>query len=173
MDHRGGLPAQGLTQGAKFVFRVADQHIVLRVENEKSDLLLGKKGFAGTRHPQLERRLIQQIGLVAQEQVVGDGVLSKVDAALVLDLLHLEGHEHRQALGGEGAKGVDFSHPDGQCRVEAVHLLELEHRHLAHLLAGHRLDRLRVALQLLIGIRHDDQGEDAEHHPLVAGGQVV
>ena len=28
-------------------------------------------------------------------------------------------------------------------------------------------------MQLLIGIRHDDQGQDAEHHPLVPGGQVV
>ena len=173
MDHRGGLPAQGLTQGAKFVFRVADQHIVLRVEDEKSDLLLGEKGLAGTRHPQLERRLIQQIGLVAQEQVVGDGVLPKVNAALVLDLLHLEGHEHRQALGGEGANGVDCPHTDGQSRVESVHLLEFQHRHLAHISSSHRLDGLRVALQLFVAVRHDDQCQDAEHHPLVSSGQVV
>ena len=44
---------------------------------------------------------------------------------------------------------------------------------MAHLFPGHRLDGLCVTLQLLIGIRHDDQRQDAEHHPLVAGGQVV
>ena len=104
---------------------------------------------------------------------MGNGVLPKVNASLVLDLLHLKGDEHRQTLGGEGAEGVDFAHPDGQGRVEAVKLLELEYRKLAHMLSCHGKHRLGVAVKLLLGVGGDRQGNHRKHHALVAGGEVV
>ena len=58
---------------------------------------------------------------------------SKVNAALILDLLDLEGDEYGQGFRGEGAEGVDFPHPDGQGGVQAIKLLELEHLSLIHI----------------------------------------
>lgn len=40
---------------------------------------------------------------------MGNGIFSKVDTALVLDFLHLKGHEHGKALGGEGTESIDLS----------------------------------------------------------------
>ena len=39
--------------------------------------------------------------------------------------------------------------------------------------APHRLQRFGVAVELLLAVRHVDEGDQAEHHALVAGGQVV
>ena len=104
---------------------------------------------------------------------MGNGVLSKVNAALVLDLLYLKGDEYRQTLGGEGTKGVDFPRTDGQGGIQAVELLELEHRKLAHMLSSHGEYGFGIAVKLLLGIGGDGQGHHREHHPLVAGGEVV
>ena len=101
---------------------------------------------------------------------MGNGVLSEVDAAPVHDLLHLEGHEHGQTLGGQGAEGVDLPGADGQDRVQTVDLLVFQHRQLAP--PGQGAYLLCVGVKLLLGIGSDDQGEDGLHHPLVAGGQV-
>ncbi len=104
---------------------------------------------------------------------MGNGVLSKVNAALILDLLDLEGDEYRQAFRGEGAEGVDFPHPNGQGGVQAVKLLELEHRKLAHVLSRHREHRFGVAVKLLLGVGGDRQGNHRKHHALVTGGEIV
>ena len=101
---------------------------------------------------------------------MGNGVLPEVDAAPVHDLLHLEGHEHGQTLGGQGAEGVDLPCPDGQDRVQTVDLLVFQHRQLAP--PGQGAYLLRVGVKLLLGVGGDDKGENSLHHPLVAGGQV-
>ena len=101
---------------------------------------------------------------------MGDGILPKVDAAPVHDLLHLEGHEHGQAFGGQGAESVNLPCPDGQDRVQTVDLLVFQYRQLAP--PGQGAYLLCVGVKLLLGIGSDDQGEDGLHHPLVAGGQV-
>ena len=91
-------------------------------------------------------------GVVIIHEVVGDGVLSKVNAALVLDLLYLKGDEHRQTFGSEGAERIDFPRPDGQGRVQPVKLLEFQHRKLAHMLPRHGEHRFGVAVKLLLGV---------------------
>ena len=143
------------------------------MEHKKRDQLLGAEGLARAGDAQQEGRLVQKVRLVAHDEVVGNGVLSKVNAALILDLLYLEGDEYRQTLGGEGAEGVDFPHPDGQGGVQAIKLLELEHRKLAHVLSRHGKHRFGIAVKLLLGVGGDGQGHHREHHPLVAGGEVV
>ena len=56
---------------------------------------------------------------------MGNGIFSKVDTALVLDFLHLKGHKHGKALGGEGTESIDLSCANGQHRIQAVCLLVL------------------------------------------------
>ena len=176
MGHRGLFPAQGFDERAKLTLRVADQNVIvgiIRMEHEEGDQLLYRKRFACAGNAQIKGRLVQEVRLVAKDQVMGDGILAKVNAALVLDFLYLKGDEHGQGFRGKSAEGVDFPRTDGQGGVQAVELLELEHRKLAHMLSRHRKHRLGIAVKLLLGVGGDGQGHHREHHPLVAGGEVV
>lgn len=96
--------------------------------------------------------MVQQIGLVHHDEIVADGVFSKVDAALVHDLLHLKGDEHGQTFGGQCAESVDAPGSDGQNGVEAVKLLELQNSQLAHVLSRHRQHSVRVLVELLFAV---------------------
>ena len=173
MDDGRRFLAQSRRQRTKFVFRIADQHIIGGIENEKSDQLLGTERFARTGHAQQERRLVQKIRLVAHDEVVGDGVLSEVNAALVLHLLHLKGHKHRKALGGEGAKRIDPPCADGKNGVQPVELLEFQHGKLAHMLSCYGKHRFGIAVELLFVIGGNDHRNDRQHHSLISRGQVV
>ena len=172
MDHGTHIP-HGLHQRGIFPFGIADKNIVLGVQHQEGHQLLGREGLAGAWDTQQECGLVQQILLVAHDKVVGDGIFSKVDTALVHDLLDLKGHEHRKTFCGQGAEGVEFPGANGQDCVQAVHLLILEDRHLAHALPGGRENGIRIHIQLFLGIRGNDHGQDAEDHPLVTGGQVI
>ena len=104
---------------------------------------------------------------------MGDGVLAEVDAALVHDLLHLEGDEHSKALRRQRPEGVNAPRSDGQHRIKPVILLVLQHGKLTHVLAGNSQHGLGVALELLLRFCGENHGEDAKHHALVAGGEIV
>ena len=165
--------AQSRRQRTKFVFRIADQHIIGGIENEESDQFFCAERFARTGHAQQERRLVQKICLVAHNEVVGDGVLSEVNAALVLYLLYLKGHEHRKALGSKGAKRIDPPCADGENGVQPVKLLEFQHGKLAHMLSGHGKHRFGVAVELLFVVGSNDHRNDRQHHPLISRSQIV
>ena len=160
----------GFNEGGVFSLRVCYENVIIRIENEEHNFLFHTERLAGAGNAQPEGGLIEQIGLVAHDKVVGNGVLSEVDAAPVHDLLHLEGHEHGLTLGGQGAEGVDLPCPDGQDRVQTVDLLVFQHRQLAP--PGQGAYLLRVGVKLLLGVGGENQSEDGLHHPLVAGGQV-
>lgn len=176
MGHRSFFPAQGFHQRAKLALRVTHEDFVLGViwmEHEEGDQFLHRKGFASAGNSQVKRGLVEQVRLIAHDEVMGDGVLPKVNAALVLNLLYLKGDEHRQTFGGESAERIDFPRPDGQGRVQPVKLLEFQHRKLAHVLSCHGKHRLGIAVKLLLGVGGDGQGNHRKHHALVAGGEVV
>ena len=59
--------AQSRCQRTKFVFGIADQHIIGGVQNEESNQLLSAERFARTGHAQQKRRLVQKICLVAHD----------------------------------------------------------------------------------------------------------
>ena len=165
--------AHGLYQRRILAFGIADEDIVVGVEDQESNQLLDREGLAGAGHAQHEGRLVQQVFFVAEDQVMGNGALSEVDAAGIPNLLHFEGNEDGQTFGRQGAEGVDFPAADGQHRVETVQLLILQHRHLTHMLAGCGEDGLGVCVQLLLGIGSNNHGNYRKHHALVTGGQVV
>ena len=176
MDHGSHIPAQRLTKRPKFIFGIADQNIVvgvIRMQHQEGDQLFGAEGFTSPRYAQQKGRLVQEVCLVAHDEVVGNGVLPKINTALVLDLLHFERNEYRKALGGQSAERIDFARPNGQRGVQAVKLLELQCGKLAHMLAGNGKNRLSIAVKLFFGIGGDGQRDDGEHHPLIAGGEVV
>ena len=104
---------------------------------------------------------------------MGDGVLSEVNAALVLHLLHLKGHEHRKAFGGESAESIDLPCADGKNSVQPVELLEFQNGKLAHMLSCHGKHRFGIAVELLFVVGGNDHRNDCQHHPLIPCGQVV
>ena len=126
-----------------------------------------------TSHLPLAKRIYSAPYGRTHDEVVGDGVLSEVNAALVLHLLHLKGHEHRKALSGEGAKRIDPPCADGENSVQPVELLEFQHGELAHMLSCHGKYRFGVAVELLFVVGGNDHRNDRQHHPLIPRGQVV
>ena len=134
-DDCADVAAHCLHQRGKLTLRVTDENIIIGIQHEERNQFLGRKRLAGTGNTQQESRLIEKIGLVAHDKVVADCVLTKVNTTLVLNLLHLKGHEHRKALRSQGTERIDFPRADGQHRVQTIKLLEFQHRHLAHLLA--------------------------------------
>ena len=134
-DDCADVAAHRLHQRGKLALRVTDENIIIGIQHEESDQFLGRKRLAGTGNAQQECRLVEKVRLVTHNQVVGNGVFPEVDTALVLNLLHLKGHEHRKALRSQGTERIDLPGTDGQHRIQAVKLLEFQHRHLAHFLA--------------------------------------
>ncbi len=173
MDDCADVLAHRLHQRRKLPLRVADQNIIVGVEHEEGDQLLGVEGLTGAGNAQQKGRLIEQVFLVAHDKVVADGVLPEIDTALVHNLLHLKGNEHRKALGGQRPKGVDTPGADGQYRVEAIELLILQHRKLAHMFPGNGQHRLRVGVKLFQCFGGQHHRNNAQHHALVAGSEIV
>ena len=173
MDDGADVVSHRLYQRGKLAFGITDQNIVIRVEHEEGDQFLYRERFARAGHTEDKRRLVQQRFLIAHNEVVGDGILAEVDAALVHDLLHLEGDEHSKALRRQRPEGVNAPRSDGQHRIKPVILLILQHGKLTHVLAGNGQHGLGVALELLLCFRSKNHSENAQHHALVAGGEIV
>ena len=104
---------------------------------------------------------------------MGNGVLTKVDAALVHDLLHLEGNKYSQTFRRQGTEGSDLSGAEGKYSIQPVDLLISQHRHLAHALSGSRQDRFRSLIQFLQAVCRDHHRQHRVVHPLISGRQIV
>ena len=105
--------AQRLDQRRILPFRVQNNNVILRRQGNGHNQQLGKEGFAGTGNAQQHHGLVQQVFHIAQNQVMGDCILPKVNSSRLLNLLHLEGHEHRKALCGQGTEGINLLGADG------------------------------------------------------------
>ena len=127
-----GIGTQGRNQCAVLVFRVTDQDFILGGKQNISNLLFGEEGLACTRNTQQHGGLVQQVLLIAENKVIGDCVLTIVHTALVLDLLHLKGHEHSQGFGSESAERIDLPDTDRQNGFQSVHLLIIQGGNLTH-----------------------------------------
>ena len=170
LDH-GSLESPG--QRGVLTLGVTDENIRVRGQDERHNEELGKEGLAGAGNAKENHGLVQEGLHVAEDHVLGNGVLAQIDAALLLDLLHLKRHEHRQRLGGEGAVSADLLLTDGKHGVETVHLLILQNSQLTHPLPGNGLQSFGVAVQLFLGVGSDDHSHEGKHHALVPGGEVI
>ena len=68
---------------------------------------------------------------------------------------------------------MDFPQPVRQHRVQTVLLLPAQRGKLAQVLTCRGVERFGVAVELLFAVSQMHQRHQPEHHPLVAGGQVV
>ena len=77
-------------------------------------------GLAGAGHAEDKAVGVEQLPAVGEDEVLADGILAVVHAALMEDLLGLERHEDGQRLGGKGAEGIDAAQAQGP--VSYTHL---------------------------------------------------
>ena len=68
---------------------------------------------------------------------------------------------------------MDFAQSIRQYRVQPVFLLPAQRGKLAQVLTRRGVERFGVAVELLFAVSQMHQRHQPEHHPLVAGGQVV
>ena len=102
-----------------------------------------------------------------------NGILSKINATLILNLLHLKRHEHSQRFCGQSTECIYASGTDRQRRIQSICLLILEHCHLAHLLTGQGQNLLGVCIKLFFRISGQHHSQHAHHHSLVTGSQII
>ena len=171
--HPDHLTTQRFRQEAKFGFGVQNEDIVIGGQGDADDLLLGGEGFAGAADTQTETVPVEEFAAVRHDHVLGNSVLPVVDATALEDLLGAEGNQHRSALCGQGAQGMDFPQSIGQNGIQAILLLPAQRAHLAQMLSGHGEDGFGIRVQLLLGVGQMHQRHQAEHHPLVPVCEVV
>ncbi len=167
------LAAQPFDEGPVLGLRIYDNDVILRGQRQIDHLPLGGEGLAGAGHPKDKAVAVQKLLPVGDDEVFADHVLPIVHSALIPHLLGLEGHEDGQGLGGQRPQGVDPPQAQRECSHQPVRLLPVEGGELAQVLPGGGLEGVRVAVQLLLGVCQMHQGHHGEHHPLVAGGEVV
>ena len=171
-DHRAEI-AHSFNKRRVFSLGVTDQNVIVGVQNEEGNQFLCRERLTGAGDTEQECGLVQEICLIAHDEIVGNGIFTEVNAALIHDLLHLERHQHRKALRGESSEGIDFSRTDGEHRIQSIRLLILQRRHLAHVLSRCRQHRFRIQAQLFLGVCGNHHCDHRKHHALVTGGQVV
>lgn len=91
----------------------------------------------------------------------------------MVDLLHLERHKNGEALGRKRSSRFDLIHPDGQRRVEAVHLLVFQHADLTHMLSAGSGDGIGIRVKLFLRFSRVHDGHNNLEHLLVAGGNIL
>ena len=98
-DHRAET-THSFNKRCVFSLGVTDQNVIVGVQNEEGNQLLCRERLTRAGNAQQKRRLVQKICLIAHDEIVGNGIFTEVNAALIHDLLHLERHQHRKALRG-------------------------------------------------------------------------
>ena len=170
IDNRANIRAQCFYQRCELLLRITDQHIIVRIENQKRHQFFCAEGFAGTGYAENKRGLIHELCSVDHDEVVADSVLPEEDTAVLQDFLHLKGNEYSQTLRGQRPKGIDAPRADGQHRIEAVRLLKTQHRELTHVLSCHSHNCISILIKLLLCLSGQYHCDNAEHHALVLAG---
>ena len=84
--------------------------------------------------------------------------------------------ERDQDGGGFCSKGthcIDFPQAIRQDGIQSIDLLPLQSCHLAEVFSRNGIQGFRIGVQLFLAVCHMYHCQDAEHHPLIPGGQIV
>ena len=165
--------AKGFGQIAELRLRVENENVILGGKRDLHDFFLGAHALAGTGHAQTKTVAVQQQAAIRYDHVLADGVLPIVQTVRLHDFLRPERNQHGGAFGGKGSQGLDFAQPIRQHRVQPIFLLPAQRGKLAQVLACRGVERFGVAVELLLIVRQMHQCHQPEHHPLVAGRQIV
>ena len=169
-DHHA---AEGFGQIAELGLWVENEDVILGGERDLHDFFLGAHTLAGTRNAQTEAVAVEQQAAIRHDHVLADSVLPIVQTVRLHDFLCAERNQHGGAFSGKSSQGLDFPQPVRQHRVQPVLLLPAQRGKLAQVLTRRGVERFGVAVELLLAVGQMHQCHQSEHHPLVAGRQVV
>ena len=164
---------KGFGQIAELRLRVENEDVILGGKRDLHDFFLGAHALTGAGHAQTEAVAVEQQAAIRHDHVLADGVLPIVQTVRLHDFLCAERNQHGGAFGGKGSQGLDFPQTVRQHRVQPVLLLPAQRGKLAQVLARRGVERFGVAVELLFAVRQMHQCHQPEHHPLVAGRQIV
>ena len=165
--------AKGFGQIAELRLWVENENVILGGKRDLHNFFFGTHALAGAGHAETERVAVEQQAAIRYDHVLADGVLPIVQTVRLHDFLCAERNQHSGAFGGQGAQGLDFAQPVRQYRVQPVLLLPAQRGKLAQVLTRRGVERFGVAVELLFAVSQMHERHQPEHHPLVAGGQVV
>ena len=167
------LPSHRIHHRAELRFGVTDQYIIVRVQNNVHQLPFRGHALAAARHTKIKTVPVEQQLAVANDAVPADGISAIIDTAPVHHILHGKGRQRRRALCVHRAHRFNFPQAVGQCRVQALLLLEMERIETAQIAPRRGRDGLRVTVELRIAVRQMHQRHQHKHHPLVPRSQII
>ena len=167
------LPSHRIHHRAELRFRVADQYIIVRAQNNVHQLPFRGHALAAARHAKIKTVPVEQQLAVANDAVPADGISAIIDTAPVHHILHGKGRQRRRALCVHRAHRFNFPQAVGQRRVQALLLLEMERIETAQIAPRRGRDGLRVTVELRIAVRQMHQRHQHKHHPLVPRSQII
>ena len=85
----------------------------------------------------------------------------------------MEWNQYGSGLCGKGSHGIDFPQAIRQDGIQSIDLLPLQSCHLAEVFSRNGIQGFRIGVQLFLAVCHMYHCQDAEHHPLIPGGQIV
>ena len=167
------LAAQRPHKGRILSLRVNDDNVGVTGKHLIDDLALGGKGLTTARNAENKLVAIQELPTVCDNHILGDDILTVVNAVGMANVLHPERNKDRKALRGQCAERLDLADTEGHRRIQSVKLLELENTELAKVLSRCGKQSFCVIVKLLLGVRRVNHRQNGKHHSLVTGRQVV
>ena len=118
-DHRTEI-SHRFNERCVLAFRITNQDVIIRIQDEESDQFLHAERLTGSGNTKNKRRLVQQVFLIAHNQVVRDGILTEVNATLIHNLLDFKRDEYSQTLSSQCTESINLSCSNGKHGVQAV-----------------------------------------------------
>ena len=161
---------ESFNQREILAFRVADDHIVIRYQQNISDFTLCGERFTGTRRTKNQTVGVLQVFPVHHDHIVGQRVQSAVQRFLI----HLEqflgrkGNKNSGGRCGQSPLNTDFVITQGQAGYHAAFLLKVQRNKLAVMLYRYALRLFHVQVKLLFtwrGIQHQKRNQEHSFIP--------
>ena len=99
------------------------------------DFILCSKRFTTTRNTENELVAVQKLSAVCDDHILGNNILTVINAVGMANILHSERDKDRKALCGQSTERINLADTEGHRRIQSVKLLELENTELAKVLS--------------------------------------
>ena len=137
------------------------------------DFILCSKRFTTTRNTENELVAVQKLSAVCDDHILGNNILTVINAVGMANILHSERDKDRKALCGQSTERINLADTEGHRRIQSVKLLELENTELAKVLSRCGKQSFCVIVKLLLGVRRVNHRQNSKHHSLVTGRQII
>ena len=153
--------------------RVNDNDVCVAGKHLIDDLTLCGKGFTTARNTENKLVAVEELSAVCDDHILGNDILTVVNAVGMANVLHTERDKDRKALCGQSTERLDLADTERHRRIQPIKLLKLENTELTQVLSCRSEQSLSVVVELFLGVRRVNHRQNGKHHSLVTGRQVV